>query len=716
MNSKKWTHIIALTLLAALAIPVQLAAQDAAKRPHPHQYHHYQIVDPGTLGGPNSYAEANPIENIINAHGAATLTVDTSVPDPLAPNCFESDCFVSHAVVWQRGVLTDLGALDPGYSSWASAINARGEVAGLSENGQIDPLTGNYETNAVLWKNGIINLGTLGGSQGAADAINDRGQVVGAALNAISDPFATIPLPFVCCGTFAQFFYGVPAATQMHAFRWTEAGGMQDLGALGGPDSSASIVNKRGQIAGEFFTSFTPNPSTGVPTMDPFFWENGEMVDIGTLGGTSGIPTWMNNRGQVVGASNVAGDQNSHAFLWDRKRGLQDLGLLPGGMHGGANAINDEGEIVGVSETSDARSFSHAVLWKSGSIIDLGTVAGGLCSTANWINSQGQIVASGQADCGNSDDHAGLSENGGPLVDLQTLALPGSGVTLTTAFFINDQGEIAAMGVLSNGDQRVVVLIPCDDDHSGVEGCDYSMVDAATAAAQNPSHLYAPSTKQRLYVPGETRRSPQSRRSNRLHFQAVGGGAAALATPVSSEPDSRNPPPPIFWVSATPLTPSPVSPGGSATSSVTAGLGNGVATVTLSCSVQPSPPLAPTCSISPASYTFAGTPSTLTVSTVGPSGRLLSHPGSGALYALWLPLIGLVGMGVGVGANPDGRKRKLKALLLACALFLGPAFQLACGGGKSSSGTPAGMYEVTVTATGFIPVESTATLTMLTVQ
>src|ERR1017187_2997008 len=100
MNSKRCTRIIALTLFATLASPV-LMAQAKTKQHHPHQYHHYQLIDPGTLGG---------------------------------PNCYNSDCFVSYAVVWQRGVLTDLGALDPGYSSFASAINARGEVAGLSEN------------------------------------------------------------------------------------------------------------------------------------------------------------------------------------------------------------------------------------------------------------------------------------------------------------------------------------------------------------------------------------------------------------------------------------------------------------------------------------------------------------------------------------------------------------------------------------------------------
>jgi hypothetical protein len=56
MNLKTWRRIIALTLFAAaMALPLQLAAQGNAKQHHPHQYHHYQIADPGTFGGSQSH-------------------------------------------------------------------------------------------------------------------------------------------------------------------------------------------------------------------------------------------------------------------------------------------------------------------------------------------------------------------------------------------------------------------------------------------------------------------------------------------------------------------------------------------------------------------------------------------------------------------------------------------------------------------------------------
>jgi probable HAF family extracellular repeat protein len=151
--------------------------------------------------------------------------------------------------------------------------------------------------------------------------------------------------------------------TQTRAFLWDKHNGMQDLGTLGGPDAWAAFVNERGQVSGISFTSFTPNANNGpscapnVPGQDPFFWEKGTgMIDIGSFGGTCGAPQAMNNRGQVVGGSYLAGNGAFHPFLWDRhnKPSLIDLGTF-GGDNGLATWINESEQIVGSGDSRETR-------------------------------------------------------------------------------------------------------------------------------------------------------------------------------------------------------------------------------------------------------------------------------------------------------------------------------------------------------------------------
>ncbi len=284
---------------------------------------------------------------------------------------------------------------------------------------------------------------------------------------------------------------------------------MLDLGTLGGPDSTALINNDRGQVAGWSYTSFVPNPSTGTPTVDPFLWspENNKMVDLGGLGGTFGNPFFMNDRGQVIGISNLPGDATAHPFLWSKSRGMKDLGTL-GGTYGHAHWINHKGEIVGFSNLEGDQA-GHAFLWRHGVMTDLGTIGTDPESDAGSINSQGQIV--GGTFMPGADLRGWLWEHGGPIVDLQNLILPGSGLTVIGANLINDRGEIGASGMLPNGHTHAILLIPCDENHAGVEGCDYSLVDA-TAATQSAAPRYLPS---------ETQRTPQSRRTNRYHIPGL---------------------------------------------------------------------------------------------------------------------------------------------------------------------------------------------------
>lgn len=456
MKSEKLLCITTMTLFAALAIPVRLAAQEQKEGK---EHHRYKLVDLGTLGGPHSFTYGGTAQ-ALNNRRTVVGQADTSIPDPNYPN-FSSvggpDPFLQHGFQWQNGVLTDLGALPGANSSGADWVNSRGIAVGGSTNGAIDPLTGMLAAVAVLWADGqIINLGTLGsGYESGANAINDRGQVVGGATNAIPDPFSIFYFQFL----------GFSSGTQTRAFLW-QNGHMQDLGTLGGPDAFATAVNERGQIMGASYINSTPNPVTGLPTRDGFLWENGKMIDLGTLGGTLGGGNWLNNRGQVAGTSNLAGDLTFHPFLWTGGV-LRYLGTF-GGNFGAANWVNDAGEVVGWT-TNEGDQALLAFLWEKGVMTNLGTLQGDDCSLATNVNSGGQIVGS-SFPCAGGSSHAFLWERGA-IIDLNTFALPGSNLQLTEATFINDRGEIAGNGVLPNGDTHAFLLIPCDENHFDAEGC-----------------------------------------------------------------------------------------------------------------------------------------------------------------------------------------------------------------------------------------------------
>src|SRR5712692_5279886 len=173
MKSRTLTCFIAMTLFAALAIPVQLAAQHTR----------YKLIDVGTLGGPNSYFTFIGARSL-NNHATAAGGADTATPvDPAF--CF-NDCFLAHTFLLRDGALTDLGGL-PGAdvsTSGPNDINAKGVVAGIAFSGGIDPVVGFPVFHAVIWKEGqIIDLGTFGGTFSYANAINDQDQVVGLGLN-----------------------------------------------------------------------------------------------------------------------------------------------------------------------------------------------------------------------------------------------------------------------------------------------------------------------------------------------------------------------------------------------------------------------------------------------------------------------------------------------------------------------------------------------------
>jgi probable HAF family extracellular repeat protein len=160
------------------------------------------------------------------------------------------------------------------------------------------------------------------------------------------------------------------------------------------------------------------------------------IIDLGTLaGGESSQANDINNRGQVVGASLVAG--YFQAFLWDAGE-MTALPPLSGDVSAVANGINDRSQIAGSS--GGVNDVWRAVLWDEGTPVDLGRLPGAISCSAQAINNRGQVV--GACDL-QSGGQGGFLWEGGVMTPLS--ARLNSAFTFPTS--INHHAQVAGVTI-----------------------------------------------------------------------------------------------------------------------------------------------------------------------------------------------------------------------------------------------------------------------------
>lgn len=324
----------------------------------------WEITDLGTLGG----AATNP--TAINDRGqvvGVSCVVDgceLSDRDGRTINVGLSPKGVSSGFLWESGTMRKVAG-PGGASATPYAIDEQGRIVGESRQGAFVSQDGRARRLGPLRPQATT----------AAYATNERGRIVGSQSETVNGP----------------------TGFDAHAFLW-EAGRKRDLGTLGGHIGVATAIDERGRVVGWSCLAkkpCAPFPDIPNPPAHAFLWENGNMRDLGTLGGSGSYAYAINNRGQVVGESSPANADDSglsvHAFLWEDGE-MRDLGTL-GGTYSVAYGINDQGVVVGRSSTKDGRF--HAFVWKDGVMTDL--QAGSpkeITGIAVAINRRGQIVGS----------------------------------------------------------------------------------------------------------------------------------------------------------------------------------------------------------------------------------------------------------------------------------------------------------------------------------
>jgi len=290
--------------------------------------------------------------------------------------------------------LTDLGTFGADHS-YAYGINSSGQVAGAHETAG--------DRIAFLWDDGFsIDILDVGYETSQAVDVNDLGHVTGN----MDGPFLFdgIQVEHMAAGWASAIndddqIAGTYTPDEYVAYVWDETNGLLALPDWGGYYNSAEDLNNAGQVVGGAVNQWDE--------LRPVLWQDGQIIDLGTLGGPEGIAVGINEAGQIVGDVDDA-DLNPRPFLFEDldedgvsdPGEMQDLGVLSGHSRGWAWAINESGQIVGASGT--AISSRVAAAWIDGEVIDLNdAVQGGSAMTlilATDINDAGQIVGYGDLD------------------------------------------------------------------------------------------------------------------------------------------------------------------------------------------------------------------------------------------------------------------------------------------------------------------------------
>ena len=224
----------------------------------------------------------------------------------------------------------------------------------------------------------------------------------------------------------------------LHAFFWRD-GAITDLGTLGGPDSPVAVanhtINERDAVVG-FSQTSTPDPNgenfcvlpTGLICL-PFTWENGVLTALPTLGGNNGQALGVNNRGQIVGQAETPNLDPCSPFAQEVK----------------------------------------AVIWQHGVVQEVLRPFGGTAAVANAINDNGQAV--GISGCMTGNFYAVLWNHGTPI-NLGSLG----GVAGNFAFDINNKGQVVGQSDL-----------PGDTLHHGFLWQEGVMTDLGSLSAELPT-------------------------------------------------------------------------------------------------------------------------------------------------------------------------------------------------------------------------------------
>lgn len=233
-------------------------------------------------------------------------------------------------------------------------------------------------------------------------------------------------------------------------FRWSEATGMQDLGAVSGPAFSGDVtgISADGSAlvgAGRDGFAFRWTVADGVQSLSA--------LDGGGYSYASAISA---DSRAVTGFSGTG--TGELAFVWTEAGGMQALPQIGPDEYSAGLAISADASVVA------GYDGLFAARWVNGAGSTLGTAPGGSFSVAYAISGDGQVIG-GASDNATGDIVATIWTESLGMVDLNTY-LPSVGVDLSGWYLMTTTGisfdgtTIVGAGIYNGVERGWVVTVP----------------------------------------------------------------------------------------------------------------------------------------------------------------------------------------------------------------------------------------------------------------
>ncbi len=179
-------------------------------------------------------------------------------------------------------------------------------------------------------------------------------------------------------------------ASGEQAFRWTKDAGMVSLGNL--PSGSLKVSRAQDVSAdGSVIVGYGDPIGSGWNTYKGFRWtQAGGMTEIGALNGSTRSMAF----GVSADGSVVVGDGGQQAFRWTSNGRIAGLGMLSGWNRSRAIAVSDDGSVVIGSNYTAAWDAEQTFRWTStGGMQSIAHPSGYTYSFPNALSSDGSVIA-----------------------------------------------------------------------------------------------------------------------------------------------------------------------------------------------------------------------------------------------------------------------------------------------------------------------------------